>query len=436
MRAGSAGSRTQSVAAGFASFLIAFVIFWAPAAIRQWREVPLGLDSDAYVDIAVQVARGRGLQENRADPAYSALFQSDPLAPVPDPAGASVPSTRWPPLWPIAMGGIFKWWAYSLSAARTANCLFMAAACGLVAAFMTRYRGLGPALIFVALFAVIDERTRANARVLMTEPLATLLICLSAFLLIQFARSKRTALVLTAGLTIGLAALARSAVFLWLPGLLLLVLLLARSFGKVSTWRSIATAGLFTVTTFMTCAPWFVHNVTSLRAFMPLGSHSYTLPSGFSDQAWANRGVWSSLGPAFFASVDNPSDPPLVRARNRAEYGSRKAIDWIKAHPVKAFLLGVMKATKLWIPTPSIEMLYLLFPMAGLLVLRRSPESAVIVTFLLLNTLAVAATWIWESDRFQVPLLGLLHYAGAVGIWHFARGMIPGVSARPDPKAN
>ena len=104
-------------------------------------------------------------------------------------------------------------------------------------------------------------------------------------------------------------------------------------------------------------------------------------------------------------------------ARKKAAYGREKALEWIGAHPLKAVVLGARKALVLWIPNPSIEMVYWIFPLIGFMLLGRNPESAVIGGFLLFNTLAVAATWTWEGDRFQVPLLGLLHYAGSLGIW-------------------
>ena len=229
----------RSYLAGGAGFLIAFAVFWVPAFARNWLEVPPGLDSRAYVSIAVQVARGNGLQEDAADPVIEALLKNPGPAKAPSASSSGpVPSTRWPPLWPVVMGAVFRFWGYSLGAARTANCVAMAAACGLVAAILARRRGWGPAVIFIVLFAVVDERLRAHARVLMTEPLASLLVCASAALLMGFARTGRVSTLAAAGAVTGLAILARSAVFLWLPGLTLLVVWLAVRFAALGVRRS------------------------------------------------------------------------------------------------------------------------------------------------------------------------------------------------------
>jgi hypothetical protein len=403
-------------AVGLLGFLIAFMTFWMPHALRHWQGAPLGTDAVPYVNIAIQVARGNGLQENAADPALVAIWQGSFVTPPPSAPQLPFPTTRWPPLFPLLIGMLFRLWGYDLVAARTLNCLTMAAACGIVAGVLTFRRGWISGLIFIAIFALVDERLRANARVVMTEPLATLFVSATGLLLFIFARHARLRTAVVAGAVLGLAALARSITLLWVPGLTVLVMWLAWRFSACTPRRAGTLASAFALTVVAVCSPWFVHNCRALGAFMPLGTHIYTLPSGFSDEAWNRGGVWYSLGDQFFAGVVAEGDPPLVAARKIADFGRQRAIDWIIGHPLKAAILGVRKAMTLWIPNPSIEVMYLIFPLIGMLAMARDPETVVIAAFLLLNTLTVAATWTWEGDRFQVPLLGLLHYAGAVGV--------------------
>jgi len=91
------------------------------------------------------------------------------------------------------------------------------------------------------------------------------------------------------------------------------------------------------------------------------------------------------------------------------------------SHPTKAVMLAARKAIGLWATNPSIALAYLLFPLLGLTLVGSRSEATVISAVLVINTLAVAATWLWEEDRFLVPTLGLLHYVGALGVWDVIR---------------
>src|SRR5262249_36698349 len=134
---------------------------------------------------------------------------------------------------------------------------------------------------------------------------------------------------------------------------------------------------------------------------------------------------WTPLPADYFAGVSDAGDPAPVVARKQAAYGQRQALLWIRSNPGRAALLGVRKALTIWVPDPSVAVTFLVFPVLGLLTLRGSPEFSVIVGFLMLNPLAVAGTWTFQADRFQVPVLGLLHYAAAIGLWSVARSMFP-----------
>jgi hypothetical protein len=390
---------------------LAFLIYWAPAAMRGWADVDAGTDSVPYTNVALQVAQGHGLAENASDPHLAKWFRMPP-----DAAHAeTVASTRWPPLFPLTAGAVLEVSNYNLSAVHTVNCVLMATTCGLMAGFLARRRGVAMAVIFVALFAIVDERTRASARMLMTEPLAALLVTATAIVLMRVAQAISIRLIVLAGVLTGAAILSRSATVLWLPGLMVLVGWLG--WQQSWTWKkSTGAAVTFATAALLVCLPWFAHNIRALQAFMPLGSHVYTLPSGWSDASWERGGVWASLGDGYFANVTSPADPPLQRARKQAEYGRQQAMAWIAANPVKSVLLAARKAVGLWASPPSIALTALLFPIVGL-ILMRSRESIVLAAFPILNTLAVAATWLWEVDRFQVPTLAVLHYASAIGIW-------------------
>jgi 4-amino-4-deoxy-L-arabinose transferase-like glycosyltransferase len=399
-----------AIACAVFSTVCAFLLFWGPPALRGWTDAPTGTDAVPYTSMAIQLARGNGLAEDPSDPLMSQWFVMPAMS-----RGEPVPSTRWPPLFPLMMSGVFKVVGFNLDAVRATNCLLMALTCGLVAGVLGKRHGLGVAAVFFVLFALIDERVRASARVIMTEPLAALLVTAGALVLIRMADRMALRHIIGAGVLFGAAILTRTIVIFWLPGLALLLIWLSRR--HHSSWRrSITSAGLMTSAALLVCAPWFLHNIRTLNAFMPLGSHVYTLPSGWSDGAWHRGGVWASLGPAYFEHVIAPADPETVRARKQAEYGRAQAVEWIVSHPIKASALAAQKAFRFWASPLSVAQMSLVFPLLGLLWLRSREEAAVILGLQVVATLAIALTWIWEVDRMQVPTLPLLHYAGAIGI--------------------
>ena len=413
---------------GLVAFFCAFAVYWVPPQRRgwntvsvTWNAVPLGNDASSYLDLAVQVAKGHGLSVNANDPTLGALLASagQPSAGEID-AGPAVPSTRRPPLFSMLLAGGFRMWGFDIGLAHILNCALMAATCALLVIVLFRRHGWGPALIFFMLFVVVDVRTRDHARLVMTEPLASLLVTIAAIVLIMNIEARPLWASITAGISWGLALLTRGIFALWLPGLLLLVIWLSGSLRSRSVSLRLCSACAFLVAALAVAMPWFVHNSRALGSFMPLGSSMIGLPSGFSEEAWAAGGVWTPRRSDYFAGVSDPRDPPTVVARKQAIYGRRQALQWIRANPGRTAVLGVRKAMSIWVPDRSVAMTFLIFPVLGFLALRRSTDSRVIGSFLILNTLAVAGTWTFQGDRFQVPMLGLLHYAAAIGLWSVA----------------
>lgn len=406
------------------SLLLAFAVFWGPPQLRgwdtvdvEWQSARLGNDAAAYIDIAVQLAKGHGLSEDPADPSLQLLLSEGAATGAEPDSGRQFPSTRWPPMFPALLALLFWMFGFDITLAHVLNAALMAAAAAVLTTFLFRRHGPAPAITAFVLFTIVDVRTRDYARLVMTEPLATLLVTITACIFIAMAGSRPLLAAAGAGIVWGAAILARSVFILWLPGLVLLVWWLVRAPRLRSEWYPLRASLAFLGAALVTASPWFVHNSRALGAFMPLGSHVYTLPSGFSEEAWQTGGVWAKLPNDNFASIDDPADPPTVSARKRADYGRSQALEWIAENPVRAIWLGVKKAMAIWFPERSVEMSFLVLPMIGLVAMRRSAEGTVLVALLTLNTLAIAATWTFQGDRFQVPMLALLHYAAAVGLW-------------------
>src|SRR4029079_8722476 len=117
------------------------LVYWGPPTLSGWEGRPTGTDATAYINVAVQIAKGHGLSEDWSDPTLLKWFDIKL-----EPAGMQPwPSTRWPPLFPMAAGLVFRVGGFDLAPVFTLNCLFMALACGLIAGVMDRLYGLGVA---------------------------------------------------------------------------------------------------------------------------------------------------------------------------------------------------------------------------------------------------------------------------------------------------
>lgn len=422
-------SRLGPVGVCSIAFIFALVVYAGPPLVRGWSGSFPGRDWVAYLNIAVQVYRGHGLMEDEADPLLGqfettvagpkAVASAPPPGAPPDHVASEPhPSTRWPPLFPLLLGYLFRVIGPSVNVARCVNCVLMASTCAIGTLIACRRVGALPALVFPVVFAAIDIRTRDYARSLMTEPLASVAVSILCWQLLRFIECPSARAAALIGSTLGVAVLARSMFVLWLPSVLLAMTV--ASWTKSGHLRGFSKAGIALSTCLLVTAPWFAHNCLELKAFMPLGSHVYTLPSGYSDEALQRHGEWFSLGDGYFAGVYDPLDTPTEKARKMAEYGSRQALNWAQAHPLKVLLLFMYKVENLWLPRPTVELLFYLIPFLGFLVLRPHRDNVVLCGILLLNTLVVGATWTWDEDRFQVPVLAVLHVYSVIGLWSLA----------------
>jgi hypothetical protein len=399
-----------------------------------------GGDEPDYDSLGWELSHGRGYQFNFADPGFRAPYDA---AARDQPELYFLMSTRVgatayrPPLFPLVIAGTDVLLGRQFWGIRLINGACVAATCGLVAHVVWRMAGLAPALLGAFVFVVIDYRTRLYSRAILTEAIACVLVALLALALTKSARTQRLYWAGVAGIVAGLGVLARNMMAAWLPGIALIIYLVARrSWPPIETTgtpdrdtsgprpapaprrRALAAAGVFLAATVAVLLPWMVRNCVALGAFMPLGIQGLNeLSAGYSDVAFATGGVWSNAATrGFFDPIKNPGLPSLAQERTQARYSSGQAKRWVLENPGKALLLAPLKVFHEFRPRSPSEWFILGLALVGLVQLAQGVEGWVFGGLLLTNVVAVAVTWSVEG-RFLVPLLFVFHVLAAVGLW-------------------
>jgi hypothetical protein len=331
-----------------------------------------------------------------------------------------------------------------------------------------RLAGPVPALLAVIQFLVVDPRVRVNAREILTEGLACLLIAVLTVVLVRLANRPRFGAALLAGGIIGLAMLLRTMFVFWIPVLAVAIWLTPRysrhryaasslrasasaaregdapaePLGGMDAHRgsdrqeprppsatrpkeqeqttatSSALAAAFVLSACLLFAPWGVRNCMVLERLMPLGTQgTIELSAGYSDAAFARWGMWHNLEEAgFFVAIDRADQTELEWEVARADYSRRYAVEWCRRHPVQSALLPVMKVFQEFRPHMSGDLYVLAFALLGLAHIRGTPEGRAWGMILTATAVGVALTWS-VAGRFVVPMLYVLHCAAAVGVW-------------------
>ncbi|MBI5285960.1 MAG: glycosyltransferase family 39 protein [Chloroflexi bacterium] len=178
------------------------------------------------------------------------------------------PTSRWPPGYPLFLGGIYKATHDSQRAARVTQALIGALTAVLAAAIARRSISRNAGLAAGVLVALLPSHALYSS-LLMSEVLFTFLIMLALQLGVR-ARSMRAAAL--AGIVFGAATLVRAqAIVLVIP----LVASWAAT-GYLHPGRRRETAlllGALVATVCVTLAPWTVRNAVQLHAFQPVSTN-------------------------------------------------------------------------------------------------------------------------------------------------------------------
>lgn len=423
---------TQSLPAGrlaALTFVGVVATFLGYYTLRFGLDVPPSTSGDEieYDSLGWELSQGRGFRFDVHDAEfrrpYDDAAQRDPtLWTLPDaPAGAVV---HRPPLFPALASLINRLGGRQFWGLRLLNAAAMAGVAVLLALALRERVGVFPALVGAALFALLDTRSRLYGRAILTEALSALFVAALCWTLCRFDKQPTRVRLVWSAIWMGLAILVRTMFVFWLPVVALIVWRLGSSAEQGEPprkrWRCAAT---FLLLAGLVVLPWAIRNCVVTGRFMPLGTQGQSqLPAGFGESAWETQGVWVNLEPrGFFDALELDGLSNVERHVAMAEYGQRRAVEWIADHPGETLALCVLKNWQELRPRTIPEAMLLVLAIAGIVALRRERMTWILLAVFAANAFSIAATWSVEG-RFMVPLLFVQHVFAAVGAWWIVAG--------------
>jgi len=330
-----------------------------------------------------------------------------------------------PPLYPLAVGTIFRLAHGSRMAALILQTLLSGLCAGLVYLIAVRFASKAVSLAAAALYAVHWIMIFSSV-LFLTTTLFTFLVLLTTWLLL--ASGGRRMLLLLAGISAGLAALARSEIVVCIP-----------FWAAWAFWQNRGTPlartvnpAVFVLAAAVTISPITIQNYRLTRSFVPITAiGGYNLFVGNNAQS-DGKTVWASEK----ALTDLNISPDLPPLENQRRYVAA-ATGYIKSNPAQFLKLVVKKAYYLvnsFEISDNVDVYYaisatslllavlagvsfgLLLPLAlvGVVFGRYDRRSAVPVHLFLVTFTAVLLLF-FVNSRFRTPLIPFLCVFAVLG---------------------
>lgn len=413
-------------------FLAAFLLFIVPAArTADLNAAPEPGDGPDYDNMAMQLSKGNGFSFDWEDPDFRAPYEAantdgryDYLL---DRQGAWTTALK-SPLFPFLMGTVYKVFGRQFGLIRVINSSFLALAVAIAFLIVARRLGAGPAILCGTLL-VFDYGFPVYATLILTEAVACLCVMIMFWSLLRAGETRLEKWACILGIVTGIAFLARSPFVIWVPVLVIPLLVFARPPGIKIGFHSLGPPALFMATFLLVAGPWMIRNCVVLRGFEPLGTASADLPTGFSDEAMQNKGVWVNLFRTRAAAAKpgetryydrQPTEGATLTEQEliRSRRGKAEAAEWVFDNPGKLPLLTLLKIWSEWRPHGKRQTLLLVFAALGLAFLfwRARREAVTYLCILVAGTLSIGVTWS-VGGRFLVPVLPVVIALSSIGMW-------------------
>lgn len=264
---------------------------------------------------------------------------------------------------------------------------------------------LGPAFgLAGALLTSIDVQLVQYSQFLLTE---TLMVFLTLCCLIAFERLGRNLSwphAVMVGLLAGLATLTRVNFLVFVP---LALLWLVGSAGH-NRRRAIKCALIVGLIVGSIWSAWIVRNYVELHAFVPLTTQSGSGYWGVYNDLAADParklefGGWIWLIPDLSAPSDEPAEIYADRLQRDL------ALQWMRAHPLRATAVALMQAVQLWRPETALDYFLLPFLYAaasiGLVRVFRVNRNGIMPWIILALAFTAMAIPTIAVPRFHLPL--------------------------------
>jgi hypothetical protein len=160
-----------------------------------------------------------------------------------------------------------------------------------------------------------------------------------------------------------------------------------------------------------------LRNCLALKGCWPLGTQgAIGLYGGYSDEAFARKGVWENQPLAVSDGSENRSS--LEREKEAAVAGLRRSREWMKSNTSKLPVLAAMKMWSEMRPRGERQVLLFLLAIAGVFGWWRANKREAVLGLGIVAAfiLSVAATYS-DEGRFVIPVLPIILSFCAVGFW-------------------
>jgi len=335
---------------------------------------------------------------------------------------ANTPTSHWSFVYPLYLAGIYALTGDHPLVARIVQSIVGGALiCYLIYLIGRRVANEATGLVGAALAAAYGYLIYYNAA-LMTETFFIVLVLLSLYLSLEIKRKASLARWALLGLALGLAALLRQSILLFVPFLLLWLIWELKKQG-VRWWY-------FTVpivVIVLLIAPWTLRNYKVYHQFLLLNSNS-----GYALYASNNP----NLGTDWRNDVVVVPVPEELMGQNEAQLDralTQRGIDYIFSNPGRYLLLTLNKTLeyfRFWPSADSSDMsnlnrmlsfgLYLPFMLFGLgLSVMRWRSFGVLYVFMVIHTGTYLLSW--PSPRYRLPVDAVLMVFAGLALLELAK---------------
>jgi hypothetical protein len=403
---------------------------WQVTRSDDFYRPPLAVgDGPDYECLGYSLSRGQGFSFAWDDPAWREPYLTSPnrsqYVHLERQAWAG-PTTARPPLYPLAISGIYRVFdrgpqAFAAVRLFSAACLGIAGGLSVMIAMIVAARtglpawAMGLAAVASGGLAMADQTIRTYAVDFLSEPLSLVLTTGMLLTAIVALRRDDDRWWLGVAMLVGLMILTRSLMIFWVPGLALLSWC---SQPRNGWWRCLS----FVLVVVLCLTPWAIRNVRWLEAFMPLGTQGMiSLLGGYSEEAlrdgnWhpeAERRLRRLLDTQPEAAERSVLEREVVTARA----ASREVRGWAVEHAADLPGLAWKRLQQHWGPFRGKTLLWRLAMLSGMLwlIVARCREGWWFLGLPVLSSLCVMLLY-ETGGRFLVPLYGLMYVLAGVGI--------------------
>lgn len=447
---------------GWIALLLIAPLHIGSVCFSGWLVSPPKLTGDGpdYEAIGYQLSRGNGWSTHYSAPDWRIVYEQTAASKngvglddettgsngVLHARGPLTADTNRPPLFPALIGIVYELlprgpWAFA--AVRVVNALFLALSCAIAVAWgvtlmsrtqlaCVRYSAIVFAASLIAI--VYSERNLRNYLTdFLTEPMATCLTMLFLYATWNAVQFRRLYWMVMSAIAFALMYFARSAFFLWLPGIVVW-LAICVYWSKGDEWDrsrptrfdAIKPTALFVLAFVLFASPWWIRNCLVLEEFSPLGTKGFTsFLGGFCDESYEANGEWRfaperALRSAKTSHLDweTVTGQQLVAIEKEISVEARqKIVQWCVSNPGKLAQLTVLRVITEWNPYTGKALALKILALVGLIWLARHHREILIwlVGPLLISTLTVSLTYS-VGGRFLVPTYGCIYILAAFGV--------------------